>query len=82
MSIGSLILGINEETILQKAVQMSITAEKPAQIPKLNGIAPLSPFRLPFDIDMMLFGPGVTAVTTAYVRNETQLNIIDILSRA
>ena len=28
-------------------------------------------------MDMILFGPGVTAVTTAYVRKENQLNIFD-----
>ena len=53
------------ESKLQKAVQRIITTEKPAKIPKLNGNAPLNPLRFPLDIDMMLLGPGVMAVTMA-----------------
>jgi hypothetical protein len=50
--------------------------EKPAQIPKLNGKDLRKPSRPAFDMDMILFGPGVTAVTIAYDRKFNQLNIL------
>lgn len=76
-SIGVFIFGINAESALQKAVQSSITTEKPAQMPRLKGTALLNPLRLALDMDRMLLGPGVAAVTTAYVKNENQLNMFD-----
>ena len=62
---GSLILGIRADSPSQKVVHSSITMENPTQMPRLKGSAPRNPFRLPLDMDMMLLGPGVTAVTTA-----------------
>ena len=76
INIGSRIFGIHADSRLQNAVHSSITAENPAQIPILNGSAPRKPLREPFDIDKILFGPGVTAVTIAYVKNENQLNML------
>ena len=65
MSIGVFILGIIDESALQKAAHSSITAEKPVQIPRLKGKERLKPSRPAFDMLMRLFGPGVTAVTIA-----------------
>lgn len=65
MSMGSFILGITADNALQKNVQTSITIERPAQMPKLNGIAFFNPSLPAFDIDIMLFGPGVAAVIIA-----------------
>ena len=62
---GVLTFGIRADSMLQKAVHSSITMEKPTPMPKLKGSAAKKPFRLPLDMDMMLLGPGVTAVTTA-----------------
>jgi hypothetical protein len=76
ISIGILIFGITDDSRLQNNVQTSITTEKPLQIPKLKGIVFLKPSRPAFDIDIMLFGPGVTAVMTAYVRKFSQLNMV------
>lgn len=64
-SIGSLIWGMISDNILQKNVQIIITTEKPAQIPKLKGKDLRNPNRPAFDMDMRLLGPGVIAVTTA-----------------
>ena len=49
----------------ETTVHRIITAEKPAEIPKLNGSAFLNPLRFPLDMDMMLLDPEVTAVITA-----------------
>ena len=65
MSIDAFIFGMISDNILQKKVQISMTAENPAQIPKLNGNAFRKPSRPALDMDIILFGPGVTAVTTA-----------------
>lgn len=48
-----------------KAVQISITAAKPASMPKLKGSAPLKPSLPPLLMDIILLGPGVAAVITA-----------------
>jgi hypothetical protein len=53
------------ESVLQKKVQPNITIENPAQMPKLKGNDLRNPTLPAFDMDMMLFGPGVTAVTIA-----------------
>ncbi len=74
ISIGSLTLGIIDESKLQNSVQTTVTMEKPPKIPKLNGSAFLKPNRPALDIDIMLFGPGVTAVMITYVRKLIQLN--------
>ena len=59
-------MGIAADKELQKKVHKSITLEKPAHIPKLKGNAFRNPSLLPLDIDIILLGPGVTAVTIAY----------------
>jgi hypothetical protein len=53
------------ESVLQKNVQPNMTIENPAQIPKLKGNEFRKPTLPAFDMDIMLFGPGVMAVTIA-----------------
>ena len=65
MSIGVFMRGIKSESAPQNAVHSSMTIVKPAQIPRLNGSALLIPSRPALDMLIRLFGPGVTAVTTA-----------------
>ena len=64
-SMGRRIRGIRAPSAPQKRAHSSMTAEKPTQMPRLKGIAFRKPFWLALDMDMMLLGPGVTAVTTA-----------------
>lgn len=77
MSIGAFILGIIADNAEQNSVQTTITTENPTHMPRLNGNALLNPLRPAFDMDIILLGPGVAAVTTAYVKNENQLNTFD-----
>jgi hypothetical protein len=65
INIGILIFGMTAERVLQKKVQTNITIENPVQMPKLKGNDLRKPTLPAFDMDMMLFGPGVTAVTIA-----------------
>lgn len=75
MSMGVIICGITAERVLQKNVHTTMTTENPDHIPRLKGKDFRSPRRLAFDIDIILLGPGVPAVTSAYERKLTQLNI-------
>ena len=77
MSIGAFILGIIADNAEQNSVQTTITTENPTHMPRLNDNALLNPLRPAFDMDIILLGPGVAAVTTAYVKNENQLNTFD-----
>ena len=78
MSIGAFILGIIADNAEQNSVQTTITTENPTHMPRLNGSALLNPLRPAFDMDIIiLLDPGVAAVTTAYVKNENQLNTFD-----
>lgn len=65
ISIGILISGSMEERRLLNRVQVSITTEKPVHMPILNGSDFLKPRRLALDMDIILLGPGVTAVMIA-----------------
>lgn len=65
MRMGSWILGMSKDNRLQNTVHSRVTAENPAQMPRLKGKARRKPLRLPLDMDMMLLGPGVAAVMVA-----------------
>ena len=64
-----------EDSILQKSVETTDITDTATHMPRLNGNAFLKPKRPPLDIDIMLFGPGVIAVTTRYIRKLGQLSI-------
>lgn len=53
-----------------------MTMEKPTQTPILNEKERLNPILLALDIDIILLGPGVAVVSTAYDRKLNQLNIM------
>ena len=76
ISIGVLILGIKPDSALQKNVHSSITTANPVSMLRLNGKARLKPSRPAFDMLIRLFGPGVTAVATAYDKKFIQLNML------
>lgn len=52
-------------SVVSKRLARNLSIENPVQIPKLNGSDFLKPKRPAFDIDIMLLGPGVTAVIIA-----------------
>lgn len=56
---------MSKDNRLQNTVHSRVTAENPAQMPRLKGKARRKPLRLPLDMDMMLLGPGVAAVMVA-----------------
>ena len=60
--------GIYEANVAQNNVHKIITRENPTHMPKLKGRAFLKPKCPPFVMDIILFGPGVAAVETAYNR--------------
>lgn len=65
ITIGVLIMGSMDESIVKKKVHINITTENPKKTPKLKGRACLNPDCRAMDMDIRLLGPGVTAVTTA-----------------
>ena len=49
--------------------------KKPKNMPTLNKMLSLKPYRLALDIDMILFGPGVNVVTRTYDINAAKFGM-------
>jgi len=52
-----------------------MTKEKPAHIPRLKGKLRRKPNRRAFPIDMILFGPGVNAMSVMKTKKDAMLNM-------
>ena len=59
-----LIDGISSYSRVENTAQSATTIKNPSHTPTLNGNDFLNPYFAAFDMDIMLFGPGVIAVNT------------------
>ena len=56
--------GMNSYSSEEKAAHSPMTTKKPSSTPTLKGKALLKPYFAAFDMDIIVFGPGVIAVSS------------------
>jgi hypothetical protein len=62
--ITGLMDGMRLKSVTLKKLHKAIIIKKPKKMPILKNMLFLNPYRPAFDMDIMLFGPGVKLVTS------------------